>query len=121
MPEPKALAVEVTADDFLREQLHELRDAVRETVYRVVQEIHAAVGRVHAVDVLSMWEGFGRFCRETLEMEPLVLVRAYGLQREDPAEVVLGMYADAKPDEAEATRSAAQWIRGWKRRFKPQA
>jgi hypothetical protein len=87
-------------------------------VAHVVREIHAAaVGRVHATEVLSMWEGFGQFSRETLGMEPFVLVRAYGLQRDDPAVAVLGIYPNAKPDEAEATRCAARWSRGWKRRF----
>jgi hypothetical protein len=64
-----------------------------------------------------MWDGFGRFCREALEMEPLTLVRAYGLQRDDPAAEVLAIYPDAKPDEAEAGRWAEQWCRGWDRRF----
>lgn len=117
VPDCKALAAEVAANEYLGEQLDELRDAVGETVESVVEEIHAAVGRIYAVQVLSMWEGFGRFCRETLEMEPLALVRAYGLQREDPAAEVLRVYPKAAPEEAEATRWAAQWCRGWERRF----
>jgi hypothetical protein len=95
----------VAANEYLGEQLDELRDAVRETMDRVVLDIHAAVGRVDATAVLSMWEGFGRFWREMLGMEPLVLVQAYGLQRDDPAPTI---YPDAKRDEAESAR----WPRG---------
>jgi hypothetical protein len=121
LPDPKALAAEVAANEYLGEQLDGLREVVGETVDRVVQEIHASVGRVHAVEVLSMWEGFRRFSREMLGMEPLTLVRAYGLQRKEPAAEVLGIYPDAEPDEAEATLWAAQWCGGWERRFKLQA
>jgi hypothetical protein len=117
LPDAMALAMEVATNKYLGGQPDELRDAVGETVMRVVRDIHASVGRVHATEVLSMWEGFGRFCRETLEIEPLTLVRAYGLQRDAPAAEALGMYPDATPDEAEATRWAAQWCCGWKRRF----
>jgi hypothetical protein len=117
LPDPKALAAEVAANDYLGEQLDELRDAVGECVDRVVQEIHAAVGRVHATEVLSMWEGFGRFCRETLGIEPLTLVRAYGLQREDPAADVRAVYPDATPDEGESARLTERWTRSWEKRF----
>jgi hypothetical protein len=54
-----------------------------------------------------------------LAMEPLTLVRAYGLQREHPADEVLRIYPDALVDEAEVARWAAQWCRGWGRRFAP--
>jgi hypothetical protein len=117
LPDAKALAKEVAANEYLGEQLDELRDAVRETVNRVVLEIHAAVGRVHAAEILSMWEGFGRFSRERLGMEPLTLVRAYGLQREDLAADVRTAYPDATPDESVSLRHAEQWTRSWRRRF----
>jgi hypothetical protein len=107
----------VETNEYLGEQLDELRDVVGETVERVVQEIHASVGQVHATEILSMWEGFGRFSRATLGIEPLTLVRAYGLQRDDPAEEVLTIYPDAKPDMPEVTRWIAKWSRGWERRF----
>ena len=63
------------------------------------------------------WAGFAGFCRETLSVEPLTLVRTYGLQPEDPAEEVRAKYSEAVPDEEEATQLAAQWTRSWGRRF----
>ena len=50
-------------------------------------------------------------------MEPLTLVRAYGLQREDPETAVRSVYPDAASCEEDAARWAAQWCRGWERRF----
>jgi len=43
------------------------------------------------VEALSQWEGFGRFCRRHLGVEPLVLLRGYGLGSDDPAEEVLAV------------------------------
>jgi hypothetical protein len=91
LPDRDALVAQVAANRDLGVQLDELRDVVGESVERVAQEIHALVGSVHAAELLSMWEGFGRFCRETLHMEPLTLVRACRLQRGDPAEAVQGI------------------------------
>ena len=41
----------------------------------VVQE---AAGEEHGVEVLTRWEGFERFCRDTLGMEPPTVMRAWG-------------------------------------------
>ncbi len=54
-------------------------------------------------------------------MGPLTLVRAYGLQREDPTGEVVAAYRTASPDEGQATQWTEQWTRSWGRRFgKPQ-
>jgi hypothetical protein len=117
LPDREALVTEIAANPDLGVQLDELRDVVGESVQRVAQEIHALVGSVHAVELLSIWEGFGRFCQETLGMEPLTLVRAYGLQRDDPEVEVRSAYPDAMPDEGASQRHAEQWTRSWGRRF----
>ena len=66
---------------------------------------------------LSQWEGFGRFCRRSLNVEPLTLVRAYGVGRGDPVAEVLALYPDAKADEAKAEERAMHWAGEWERRF----
>ena len=72
---------------------------------------------VHAADLVAHWEGFGRFCRDVLGVEPLVLSAAFGLGHDDPAAVVLGAYPDAATDEANVARWAAEWAGTWGRRF----
>jgi hypothetical protein len=59
------------------------------------------VGEADAVELLSQWEGFARFCREALRVEPLVLLLALGLGHGDPAAEVRAAYPDAAVDEAE--------------------
>jgi hypothetical protein len=76
-----------------------------------------AVGEADAVELLSQWEGFARFCREALRVEPLVLLLALGLGHGDPAAEVRAAYPDAAVDEAEVARWSVQWARGWERRF----
>jgi hypothetical protein len=62
-------------------------------------------------DTLSPHERF------VLMIEAMVLLRALGLGHSDPAVEVRAAYPDAAVDEAEAVRWAAQWTRGWERRF----
>jgi hypothetical protein len=69
------------------------------------------------VEALSQWEGFGRFCRAQLGVEPLTLVAAYGLGSDDPAAEVLATVPDAKADEARAEEQAVHWAGEWERRF----
>jgi hypothetical protein len=66
---------------------------------------------------LTQREGFGRFCRRCLGLEPLTLLRAYGLGKEDPSAEVLAIYPDAKADEAKAEEPAEHWAGEWERRF----
>ena len=61
-----------------------------------------AIGVANAADLLSQWEGFGRFCRQNFAVEPLTLLRALRLGEKDPASEVLAVYSDAKVDEAKA-------------------
>jgi hypothetical protein len=69
------------------------------------------------VEALSQWEGFGRFCRRQLGVEPLTLLHAYGIDWDDPAAEVLATYPEAKVDEAKAAQWEGSWAREWERRF----
>jgi hypothetical protein len=98
VPDAKALAAEVRADPALKQQLDELRELGRDVTRRLADTLHYAAGEADADDLLSQWEGFGRFCRETLGMEPLTVAQAYGLQHEDPDAKVRKTCLDAAVD-----------------------
>jgi hypothetical protein len=86
----------------------------------VAETLQYAVGQAHAVEVLSQWEGFGRFCRICLGLEPMAVMAAYGMWQEDPAAEVLASYPDAKVDEATSAHWERNWGREWGRRFASQ-
>jgi hypothetical protein len=89
-------------------------------VREVADTLHYAVGEADAAELLSQWEGFTRFCRDALRIEPLVLLRALGLGHGDPAVEVRAAFPDAAVDEAEVSRWSVQWTHGWARRFPGQ-
>ena len=60
-----------------------------------ISELGVLKAAQHAAEILSQWEGFGRFCREVLRAGPQTLLAAYGLWRDDPAADVLAAYLDA--------------------------
>jgi hypothetical protein len=113
LPDPKQLAAEAEADPMLGQQMSDLRELSGDAVGKVAETLQYAVGEADAVDLLSQWEGFGRFCRERLALEPLTVTAAFGLGRDDPAAGLAAAFPDARLDEAEAARWAAQWARGW--------
>ena len=117
LPDRKRHEAEVRADPLLRQQLEELRECGREVTRRVADTLHYAVGEADAVDLLSQWEGFGRLCRERLGADPLTASSAFLSGRKDVAAELAALFPDARHDEAEAARSAAEWSRGWDRRF----
>lgn len=117
MPNQASIQADISKDADLRKQLGDLREIVAHSVDLLATSVHESVGRVHAVELLSHWEGFSRFCRDTLGLDALTLVRAYGLQQRDLATEVLRAYPDARLDEAEATRIAEQCRSSWARRF----
>ena len=119
LPDLESLEAETKERPDLREQLREVREISELGVLRVAETLKYAIGEAHAVEVLSQWEGFGRFCRESLGVEPLALMAALDLGREDPAAEVLAAYPDAKLDEATAAHWAENWRRNWERRFEP--
>jgi hypothetical protein len=113
VPEAEALVTDLAEHPDVQHQLDELQKAAREMVRRMSEDLRRATGVAHATDLLSQWEGFGRFCRDTLGMEPLTVTAAFGLQRDDPVVEVGKVCPQAAPDENEA----AIWARSWGRRF----
>ena len=81
----------------------------------MAEAVQESIGIGVGVEALSQWEGFGRFCRRQLGVEPLTLLRAYELTREDPAAEVLAVYPEAKADEARAEERAGEWGRRFAR------
>jgi hypothetical protein len=116
-PDPARIAAEVKGQPELKEQLDELRACACESVRRVAEAVQESIGMGIGVEALSQWEGFGRFCRDAPGVEPMTLLAAYGLGREDPAAEVLASYPEAKADEAKAAEWAGNWTREWERRF----
>ena len=100
----------------LKQQLKELRKCAEESVLRVAKEVQESIGIGVGVEALSQWEGFGRFCRRHLGVEPLTLLGRTSWE-EDPAAEVLAVYPDAKADEARAEERAVHWAGEWERRF----
>ena len=115
--DPKALVAEVEENAMLRQQLEDVKGLVGEAMDEVADTLQYATGEAYAADLLSQWEGFGRFCREVLAVEPLTLLKALRLAEKDPAADVLASYPEAKVDEVKAAEWAATWSRNWDRRF----
>ena len=117
LPDPANIAAEVKGRPDLKEQLKQLRECAEEGVRHVAEAVRESIGMGVGVEALSQWEGFGRFCRKHLGVEPLTLLRAYGFGGDDPASEVLAVYPDAKVDEARAEERAGHWAGEWQRRF----
>jgi hypothetical protein len=47
-------------------------------VLHVANAVQESIGIGVGVEALSQWEGFSRFCRQCLGVEPLTLLAAYG-------------------------------------------
>jgi hypothetical protein len=76
LPDKAALAAECKADPELRRQLIELRQAVGEAMKRVAADLADAIKTVALPDIAVKQQGFGRFCRETLGLDPATLLTA---------------------------------------------
>jgi hypothetical protein len=94
-----------------------VREVAEEGILRVAEAVRESIGMGVGVQALSQWEGFGRFCRRQLGVEPLTLLHAYGAKWEDPAAEVLAIFPDAKVDQAKAEERAEHWAGEWTRRF----
>ena len=116
-PDEASTKAELKQRPDLREQLKELKEIAAESVLKVAESVQEVIGIGVGVEALSQWEGFGRFCRKQLGVVPMTLLKAYGIDWEDPAAEVLAVYPDAKADEARAEERAVHWAREWERRF----
>jgi hypothetical protein len=117
IPDLDDLKAEAKDRPDLRKHLRELKEIAEEGVLRVAEAVQESIGIGVGVEALSQWEGFGRFCRRHLGVEPMVLLCAYELVRDDPAAEVLAVYPDAKADEAKAEERAGHWAGEWEQRF----
>src|SRR5947207_4302216 len=78
LPDEKATAAELKQRPDLREQLRKLRQCEEEGVLHAAEAMQEVIG-IGVGEALSQWEGFGRFCRRCLGVEPLTLLAAYVL------------------------------------------
>ena len=120
LPDLDELEAEAKERPDLKEQLRELREVAELSVLRVAEAVQESIGIGVGEEALSQWEGFSRFCRKHLGVEPLTLLAAYGVRCEDPAAEVLAVFPDAKADEAKAEERAGHWAGEWGRRFGQQ-
>jgi hypothetical protein len=104
-------------DAGLRQQMEDVKEQVGEAMAEVADTLKQAVGEAYAVDLLSQWDGFGRFCREVLALKPLTLLKALRLAEKDPAAEVVASYPEARVNEAKAAEWAGNWRRNWDHRF----
>jgi hypothetical protein len=116
----EALKAEVKQRPDLKEQLAEVKEVAALGVKKVAETMMEAMGEGLAGEILSQWEGFARFCRGSLGLEPMTVVKAYGLGKEDPEREVLREFPDARADEAKAAEWAEKWLGNWDRRFEPR-
>lgn len=117
IPAREALQAELERCPDLKTQIEELKGVAELAMEEVADTFTYSIGVAYATDLLSQWEGFGRFCRQHLSVEPLTLLTALKLAPADPAADVLTVYPDAKPDEAKALEWANTWTKNWNRRF----
>ncbi|HEX8915195.1 MAG TPA: hypothetical protein VF796_22780, partial [Humisphaera sp.] len=86
-------------------------------VDRPVAAMRRGLGRATAVSLLSAWDAFGRFSRDCVGVEPLVLARAWRALADDPAAEALAGYPEAAVD----AELAGHWHRSlsgpWGKRF----
>jgi hypothetical protein len=116
LPDAPTLAEDVAAHPDLGEQLKEAREVAEEAMGKVAETLLGAVGELHANDLLSQWEGFARFCRESLGVEPITMLRAFGLGQQDPAMEVRSVYPLSRTDDTTVAEWARRWAWSWERR-----
>ncbi len=99
----------------LEAELERLRDEAIEHLSVGIDCVRKVAGKKRAVNLLSAWEGLGRFSRECCHVEPLVLTRAWRLIAEDPVAEVTKLHPEAVVDEVQAagwhTSLSGVWLR----------
>jgi hypothetical protein len=117
LPDAPTRVDDVAADPELGRPLEELREVSEEAMRQSARAQLDAVGQLHASDLLSQWEGFERFCGESLGVAPVTVFRAFGLGHQDPAVEVRSVYPMTQEDEATAADWARRWAWSWQRRI----
>jgi len=114
-------AVEAEESDEESEQWLEQAGAMaaellEEHVKVFLMEIGACLGSMLVTQV----EGFGRWTRQDLGVEPLVALKGLGIDTTD-LEEALASCSNAEPEEDRAAEVQASLHRAWARRFPPAA
>jgi len=87
---------------------------------KIVEQANDLVDRLiepHAQQLVNLWEGFGRFSRETLDIEPVNLLEAWGLTIRWELAKILQCYSGVKPDEQKATEYLRHLTKYWSTRI----
>jgi hypothetical protein len=95
----------------LANTLREVREATAHVSVELANKIGEGVRRGLGLDLAAQREGFGRFCRETLGLEPATLLAA---METPPRE-----YEVVAADPAKVAEHVAWWNERWARRFPP--
>ena len=94
----------------------EMQHAADGTMALGSSQLRAALGEILAQRVMAEWEGLSRFCRDSVGVEPGVLLSAFGLERQDPT-AFLTTVPDVQAEEQHYGTRAAEWGRAWAIRF----
>jgi hypothetical protein len=99
------------------QDLVDLRREARRPIEKLTKIAVERVGRAYATAALSVWEGFGRFCREALELEPETVMAALTQGAAEAVAEVRATYPDAPLDDKMASDWADTLHGVWGRRF----
>ena len=113
----EAEPAEPPADPELEQRVEELREEAGQGAVTIMKILFERVGANSAAELLSVWAALGRFSRECLGVEPLVLATAWRLLDDDPAAEIQAMYPDAKPDASLTNHWYSSMTNGWEKRF----
>jgi hypothetical protein len=106
------------ADDLgpaARKELARVREHAGVLLYILLRIVERRDGKHRAVNLLSAWEGLGRFTRECCGIEPATLLKAWRLLAEDPVPEVRKLYPKARVDEVQAANWHASLAGAWRR------
>jgi hypothetical protein len=94
--------------------------AVSERAQRSTDCVAKALGRAAyavAVEFVTCWEAFGRFCRRHLRVGPEAALSAWGFTRPGEFAATAEQYSHVKPDEAEVEDYYRHVCKHWDARF----
>jgi hypothetical protein len=110
-PDLDALEEVLENNSDLNDQLSEAAQAGKEAVAQILAEINQSVAKAHRKRMAPKWREFGAFCRDTLGLEPQVVMKAFGVMDREPAGMDMVAPAAPEPD------PCPSWTRNWERRF----
>jgi hypothetical protein len=118
LPDPAGLDKEIEADADLQTQLVSVTEVAEDAVKQVAGRLMELVLDGYAVDLLSRWEGFGRFCHHLLGVGPMTIAMSFRLLQGDPTAEIRSARPSVKADELRAQEWEREFSKGWERLFK---